>query len=192
MTDIERIQQLSDQLGRHIPAIDPPEPNKSFYGYVLNDAGRITALGLPRCEISDYTFLASLTQLHTLDLRYNQISELTVLKALTGLVLVDLTYNNIKRLPAFIVDLKPHIVNGKWLFGWDELELWTFVVAAVGAFVAAFCALLFFNRAYLSDAFADKERQEIERVYAEQGYSPTEHARLERERAQIEANIRAK
>lgn len=74
--------------------------------------------------------------------------------------------------------------------GWDIMEEWTFI-AAVGMYLLQLIAAYFmYGHALLGDAFDALKEQEIEHVYEEKSYSLNKHQRLQRERAQIESEIR--
>jgi len=96
----QTLNQIEKELNVKLEKLE--ETDILSEGYVLNEKGQVTGLGLWFCKIQDLNRIISplkgLTQLTHLDLSWNQIEELSGLEGLTQLTELYLRNNQIKEL----------------------------------------------------------------------------------------------
>ena len=96
--DMRFIRQLEKQLGKKLGRLDKIDLTSVENGYVLDDSGNVSGLGL--CE--------------------TKLTDLSPLQGLTNLTRLDLSNNRIKKLPPELLELGMEVL---WEDGWVEKGL---------------------------------------------------------------------
>jgi len=100
----QALQAIETELNVKLKKLEKLDPSEINKGYVLDQDGQITGLGLEDCGIENLDRiiapLKGLNKLSTLYLSYNQIQELSALKGLINLSSLDLMDNQIQELSA--------------------------------------------------------------------------------------------
>jgi small GTP-binding protein len=93
-------------------------------GYFADSNGRVTALNLESCQLTDITPLQGLGNLTWLVLGHNHLTDITPLKGLINLTQLDLRNNRIKELPEAFIFMDLEIEMDSELFYGDSISLY--------------------------------------------------------------------